>query len=349
MRVVCFIIIFPNSGGRLIYQDKNPLPMPRKKTLITMFEDFREERPSCPKCRSPKDVIKFGTRPLKKDRVQRYFCKSCQNRFSNRILPHTSYPPKLILSALTYYNQGHTLDMTTRTMRRRFRTKIPISTLDNWIRNHGSELPATRLRKKYDLDPGQVIKTRKLFHPQPYLFRTHTLKLNIKGKQFPQLKHYINSMLTNPKDHIFQSKNIMRCSILANSINLPKPNIRSIKNSPASRMTGLAQELAKTKKQRHEKVEEFFLKNDSATVAVEVPVYLTKEESEFPKTLAGHIDIIQVRNNKIHILDYKPDREGNAVNQLNLYANCLKKRTGIPNITCAYFDENGYFQFTPGL
>ena len=102
-------------------------------------------------------------------------------------------------------------------------------------------------------------------------------------------------------------------------------NIRTIKNSPVCRMTSLAQELAKTKKQHHEKVEEFFLTNDSATVAVEVPVYLTKEESEFPKTLAGHIDIIQVRNNKVHILDYKPDREGNAVSQLLLYAKCLKK------------------------
>ena len=103
---------------------------------------------------------------------------------------------------------------------------------------------------------------------------------------------------------------------------------------------------AKTKSERHEKVEEFFLVNDSATVAVEVPVYLTKEESEFPKALADHIDVIQVRNNKVHILDYKPEREGNAVNQLQLYAKCLKKRTGISNITCAYFDETDYSQFT---
>ena len=43
-------------------------------------------------------------------------------------------------------------------------------------------------------------------------------------------------------------------------------------------MTALAQELAKTKKQRHEKVEEFFLTNDSATIVIEVPVYLTKED-----------------------------------------------------------------------
>ncbi len=114
-------------------------------------------------------------------------------------------------------------------------------------------------------------------------------------------------------------------------------------------MTNLALELAKTKSERHNKVEEFFLVNDSATVAVELPVYLTKSESGFQRPLTGHIDLIQVRSKRIHIMDYKPDKNGNVVNQLLLYAKCLKKRTGLSNITCAYFDENGYYQFTPSI
>ena len=51
-------------------------------------------------------------------------------------------------------------------------------------------------------------------------------------------------------------------------------------------------ELAKTKSERHQKIEEFFLINDSATVAVEVPVYLTEKESGIKKPLTGHIDLI---------------------------------------------------------
>jgi transposase-like protein len=312
-----------------------------------MFEDFHEERPTCPKCNSNNSVIKWGIRNLKEDKVQVYLCKSCSKRFTDRKLKHTSYPPKLILTAITYFNQGHTLDMTVRTMRRRFKTKIPISTLNNWINRYGDELPFTKLRKKYTLDPNQTIRTRRLFHPQPYLFKVHTLKLNIKGKQFPQLKRYINYMLNNPMDHIFQSKKVHRVSELANTIDLPKPSIRSVKNSPACRMTDLALELAKTKSERHQKVEEFFLTNDSATVAVELPVYLSKSESGYNKPLTGHIDLVQVRSNRVHIMDYKPDKSGNVINQLQLYAKCLKKRTGLSNITCAYFDENGYYQFTP--
>ena len=235
--------------------------------------------------------------------------------------------------------------MTQRTMRRRFKVKIPSSTLNDWISRHQDELPFTKLRKKYTLDPNQTIKTRRLFHPQPYLFKVHTLKLNIKGKQFPQLRRYINGMLENSMEHIFQSKKVLRVSELANTIDIPKPSIRSVKNSQACRMTDLALELAKTRTERHQKVEEFFLTNDSATVAVELPVYLTKSESGYKQPLTGHIALVQVRSNRIHIMDYKPDSSGNVINQLQLYAKCLKKRTGLSNITCAYFDEKGYYQF----
>jgi len=62
-------------------------------------------------------------------------------------------------------------------------------------------------------------------------------------------------------------------------------------------MTDLALELAKTKSERHQKVEQFFLTNDSATVAVEIPVYLTEKESGFKKSLTGHIDLIHPLGN----------------------------------------------------
>jgi hypothetical protein len=42
------------------------------------------------------------------------------------------------------------------------------------------------------------------------------------------------------------------------------------------------------------------------------------------------------------ILDYKPDKEGNVAAQLLLYARCLRQRTGLSNITCAYFDNKAH-------
>jgi ATP-dependent exoDNAse (exonuclease V) beta subunit len=124
-------------------------------------------------------------------------------------------------------------------------------------------------------------------------------------------------------------------------------------------MAQLALTLTKTNRERHQKVEDFFLINDTATIATEVPVYiypneLTKSEQKecgltLNDPLSGHIDILQVRWNKIHILDYKPDankNDKNTVDQLFLYALALAKRTGIPltKIACAYFDDKNYFQ-----
>jgi hypothetical protein len=52
-------------------------------------------------------------------------------------------------------------------------------------------------------------------------------------------------------------------------------------------------------------------------------------------------------------MDYKPDAQSDksAQEQLTLYALALGKRTRIPpkKISCAYFDENGYFQFIPTI
>jgi len=93
-----------------------------------------------------------------------------------------------------------------------------------------------------------------------------------------------------------------------------------------------------------------------------VPVYIKPEEltkieqKEYGLTLneplSGHIDILQQRFTKIHILDYKLDANRNdktSAEQLFLYALALSKRTGIPmrKIACAYFDEKNYFQFLP--
>jgi len=93
------------------------------------------------------------------------------------------------------------------------------------------------------------------------------------------------------------------------------------------------------------------LANDSATVAVEVPVYLYPNEApdlQLTGVLTGHIDILQIRGEKIWILDYKPDAkyEKQAKFQLYLYARALSVRTCIPlsHFGLAYFDDKDYFE-----
>jgi hypothetical protein len=65
------------------------------------------------------------------------------------------------------------------------------------------------------------------------------------------------------------------------------------------------------------------LTNDSVTVAIEIPIWLTENDivaleeqhdielapqvGAVERTITGHIDFLQVRNGAVHILDYKPD------------------------------------------
>jgi transposase-like protein len=324
-----------------------------KKSLINVLEDFEYNYPNCPNCISKKKVVKSGTRKVREETIQIYLCKQCSKKFSDRKITRTSYPPKLILNAITYYNLGHTLDQTIKTMRQKYKTKIPTSTLKNWVHKYKNELPFIKLRSRYKINPDEIIKRKHLQHQQPYLFQINTLKSNIAGKSFPQLKKFINHILEDPKNHLFQNKYVLRCSELAKKIELDLPNIENKKGNLATKMTNLALTLSKTKRDRHQIVEDFFLINDSVTFACEVPVYILKNEGNFGNDLTGHIDIIQVRNNKIHIIDYKPDEknERHSIQQLLLYTTALRVRTNIDpnNFVCGFFDEKNYYQFYPNL
>jgi ATP-dependent exoDNAse (exonuclease V) beta subunit len=241
-------------------------------------------------------------------------------------------------------------------MHRKYKVKIPVSTIATWIKRYENELTFIRLRKKYDINPNTATHSKKFHHQQVYEFKYHTLKTNFSKRFFPQLKTYITSITKVPyfiPDSAFRSG--PRCSQLRIELKAQK----TTKHNNAPRMAELALTLAKTNRERHQVIENFFLANDSTTVAIEVPIYikpdeLTKSEKkdygiELDEPLSGHIDIIQQRYTKIHILDYKPEAKKSdrpAAEQLFLYALAFSKRSGIPmrKIMCAYFNENNYYE-----
>jgi hypothetical protein len=109
-------------------------------------------------------------------------------------------------------------------------------------------------------------------------------------------------------------------------------------------------------------LQRFVLLNDSATIAVEVPIYLTPEDFAyfhargftFPfgeHPITGHSNFLQLRSGFLRILGDKPDaaKETHAVTQLTIYAIALSRRTGIPvkAFKCAWFDDRDYYEFFP--
>jgi len=260
---------------------------------------------------------------------------------------------------LSNYNIGYTLEETRKIIRKRFKVDPREPTILSWLKRYQDTCTFVNIRKRYVLDPKTCIKSKKLHHVQVYNLKYHQLKLNFAAKKFPKLRKYITEIFDKCPHNLFRAES-PRCSSFKIHI---KPT-RITKHNNATRLAAFAQNLARSNTERHEKVEDFMLVNDSATISTELPVFLhpdelTKDQKEaygiaIPDTLTGHIDIVQVRYNNIHVLDYKPDAkvtDQSAVEQVFLYALALSKRTKIPieKFTCAYFDENNYYQFQTDL
>jgi len=115
------------------------------------------------------------------------------------------------------------------------------------------------------------------------------------------------------------------------------------KENYAARLAAVALPTSPNNKKRHETLQRFMLINDSVRVAVEIPVFLTREDVNYHRVcgfdldferdvITGHIDFLQIRNGHIHILDYKPEarKETHAHVQLTIYALAIARRTSLP-------------------
>ena len=118
-----------------------------------------------------------------------------------------------------------------------------------------------------------------------------------------------------------------RCSQIILDVRIKKEEYYN----QACKLAGLGLQACIRNKERHNKVEEFMLINDSSTIACEVPVWFWDKKLDLG--ICGHIDILQIRRGEIFVLDFKPDAckemTGKVASQLYLYAQGLSYRTGI--------------------
>ena len=177
----------------------------------------------------------------------------------------------------------------------------------------------------------------------------------IDSKEFP---HHI---FTYNKDGAANNQNNQRAS----QLKFEHLSIKKLqKNNLANKLAKLALNLASSNNQRHETVQNFFLINDSTTIAAEAPIYLTNWDAGYYRNqkgfvfplnnyttpITGHIDILQIRNGLLHILDYKPEADKiKPIGQLTIYALAISRKLNLPlyHFKAAWFDESNYFEFFP--
>ena len=286
-----------------------------------------------------------------------------------------TYPMQIILKAISSYNLGCTLKGVSNILESKHKIKLPVSTISSWINECKEICTFARIRKQAIklYNQKNIIKKQTLSHIQPYTFKYHKAKLEIltrQNSQFAGLKTYLEKI--SSKDfphHIFTySKNTGTNNAngqRASQLKFNHLKVEAIsKSNFACKLAKLAINLATTNKQRHESIQNFMLINDSTTIAAEIPVYLTNWDagyfrnqrgfafdlSNYQTPITGHIDILQIRNNLIHILDYKPEADKmQPAEQLTIYALALSRKLNLElyHFKCAWFDENNYFEFFP--
>jgi len=287
----------------------------------------------CPRCDS-ENIVKKGfsknTDPIK----QVHLCKDCNRRFT---VGKHHYHDRYKVKALNMYTSGMTLDEIGKQFGKRYRKRISRTTLHRWIKTHSHLSPMMKNRKTFR--KSSPIVTREMVHRGLiYRYSYHRLKIEYLKRPYPELAEYLTGIEDRPEYQ--EGERCSQLSVITDVEQKPR-------DSFACSMARFAVNEAEENRDRHEAVENFMLINDTATIAKEVPVYFWEKRRG---SITGHIDLLQHRYGKIHILDYKPEaKKGDASGQLLLYARGLSFRTGVPleNMECGWFDERDHISFSP--
>ncbi len=102
---------------------------------------------------------------------------------------------------------------------------------------------------------------------------------------------------------------------------------------------------------RHERMLAFLMVSDRASVAAEIPVWMTPKESQlFDSNLTGHIDLVRLTD-KVEIWDYKPlaSQELFACCQVYWYMRMLsvRLRIDLDEFRGGFFDAHNVYVIEP--
>jgi transposase-like protein len=336
----------------------------------------------CPHCNS-KRLIKKGTRKKKLEDLPIFRCRACGRTFGPgpRAIRNKTYPLPEILEALTLYDRGNTLEATAEKISSRYGHQVAPSTISRWLAEHPTLTTYRRIRDRGRqlFTPTQVIRSHKLYHRQVYEFAYHRAKLaflrdgtlddkraagTTSTSRFSPLADFLESIPQTCPDDLFQKEDGSRGSQLTPDFLALDKLIVVNKQNAATETAALILPAVGSNYERHPKLQRFMVANDSTTIAVEVPVWLTQDDiaaleeqygirllsEDAESSITGHTDFLQVRNGAVHILDYKPDaRTKKPIAQLTIYALALSRHTGIKlfDMKCAWFNENEYCEFFP--
>ena len=100
------------------------------------------------------------------------------------------------------------------------------------------------------------------------------------------------------------------------------------------------------KRPGHEPILKNILIKDKDSLAIEVPIWNETND----KVITGHIDLLQIENDIIKVIDYKP--EGKfllSLPQVAMYGYLLKSKLNIRKLKCISFNKNEAWEYDPKI
>jgi hypothetical protein len=292
-----------------------------------------QPNPPCPQCHS-KSTIKKGRRLNRFRNLQIFQCRECLYKFTAAPGKNKTYTPRVILETVSTYNLGNSVSDTQAVIRKRLHVDTPEATIRSWMREYKPLTAYARLRALGQklFRPDEMIRSFLLNHKQVYRFQLHRAKLelllrNAYNNRLTPIKNYLELVGDEFPHGMFQATE-HRSSKFPTTVAIPITR----KENYATRLATLVLPAAIANKKRHETLQRFMLVNDSATIAVEIPVYLTREDIAYYKGqgfrldfdtdfITGHLDFRE-----------HPER----------FLACLE-RCPSPHIRCPYCtDRTGY-------
>ncbi len=358
----------------------SPVPRVARSPLTSKQPDV------CPFC-GGHNVARRGTRRKKLEIVQLWRCASCKRVFTPgpAALHNKTYPLRMILAAITDYNLGYSLAETAARLKKKTNRSVSPSTITAWLHEYKRHSSYARLRAAglTRFPAEQTIRSIKLYHRQIYAYAFHRPKLEFvragtlddkraggdtSTARFAPRADFLECIPTTCPHDLFKREDDPKARA-----SQARPQFADVsriiinrKENAATETAGLIIPAVGNNKLRHETLQRFMLANDSVTLAIEIPIWLTETDIAAlerqhgiqlaPRTggrrvITGHIDFIQVRNGSVHILDYKPDaRTNKPIAQLAIYALALTRLVpGLKlfDIKCAWFNEEEYCEFFP--
>src|SRR5437899_9900102 len=104
---------------------------------------------ACPHCGSH-NLTRRGTLKKKLEIVQLWRCSSCKRVFAPgpATLHNKTYPLRMILSALTDYDTGYTLEETAARLQKKAHRHVSPSTITSWLDEYKQHCSYRRLRRE---------------------------------------------------------------------------------------------------------------------------------------------------------------------------------------------------------